>query len=80
MPGITESAEKVASNVVGGLVGTPTLLVMVVLNVIMIVAAAWFLAKMEDNRHEERVKAGDLFAQCMSRVPQPPPKPEGASQ
>jgi hypothetical protein len=43
-----QAAEKVATGVVTGLVGTPALLAVVVLNVIAICVAAWFLAKLAD--------------------------------
>lgn len=44
MNGVVEESGKVASNVVTALTTTPTLLVMVLLNMTMIGAAAWFLS------------------------------------
>ena len=66
--GVLQATAGIADRVVSGLTGTPTLLVMVLLNVAMIAAAAWFLEAQEDNRHAERKLGFEMIEQCF-RVP-----------
>jgi sorbitol-specific phosphotransferase system component IIC len=63
--GIVETTGQVAQGVVTGLVGTPALLVIVVLNVIAIVGAGWFLSKVADNVAARTDRMMELIADCM---------------
>jgi hypothetical protein len=70
--GIGEAAKSVASS----LGGSPVLLVVVLLNVLMISGAAYFLARQEQYRHLERMQVMGLFADCIGarlhgRLPPP---------
>jgi hypothetical protein len=47
----------VASNVVSSLAATPTLLVLVLLNVFMMGVGAWYLNTQQEHRHKERLEA-----------------------
>jgi hypothetical protein len=63
--GITETTGKVASDVVSGLVGTPALLAVVVLNVVAMGIACWFLAKLADATQSRTALMMQLIADCM---------------
>ena len=55
---------ETAKLVVGGLVGTPTLLVMVVLNIAMIGVAGWFLHSQETQRRDTLRQLLAIVADC----------------
>lgn len=57
-----EGVSDVAKEVVGALGGAPALLVLILLNVTGISAAAWYLAKQEDNRHANQLV---LLERCL---------------
>jgi hypothetical protein len=64
-----------AVRIMSGLSGTPTLLVMVILNVVMIGAAAWFLSQQETTRERVTVELVRLITVCLEhekRRPEPP--------
>ena len=57
---------------VGSLTGTPTLMVMVILNIAMIGTAGWYLTNQEDYRHIERLEFIALLKTCLfDRVEKP---------
>jgi hypothetical protein len=72
--GVGEVAKTVASS----LGGAPVLLFVVVLNVLMVSGATYFLSKQEQYRHLERMQVMGLFADCIGarfHAPrQPPPE------
>jgi hypothetical protein len=63
--GVMSAAGDTANRIVAGLTGTPTLLVMVVLNVALIGVAGWYLSALEGYRHIERLETIKFFAACM---------------
>jgi hypothetical protein len=63
--GVVETTGQVASNVVTGLVGTPALLTIVVLNVVAICFAAWFLAKLADATTARSAQLMQMISDCM---------------
>jgi hypothetical protein len=69
--GVVSVVSDAAIRVVAGLVGTPTLLVMVLLNIALIGAAAWYLQTLEGYRHIERLETIKFFAACMKGGPLP---------
>lgn len=66
---LPEQAGKVATGAISALAGTPTLLVMVILNLGMIGAAAWFL--------QERSLATERVIIRMMATCHPGPAPTG---
>jgi hypothetical protein len=64
-PGITQASARVVDNIVGGLVHTPTLLLIVVLNIAMIVAAGYYLARQEDHRVQTVQQVTELLKLCI---------------
>lgn len=62
--GVVSAVGDTANRIVAGLIGTPTLLVMVLLNVVMIGVAGWYLSRLEDYRHLERLETIRLFSAC----------------
>jgi hypothetical protein len=63
--GVAETTGKVASDVVSGLVGTPALLAVVVLNVIAMGIACWFLAKLADATASRTTQMMQLISDCL---------------
>jgi len=62
---ITEVTGRVATDVVSGLVGTPALLAVVVLNVVAMGIACWFLAKLADATASRTNQMMQLIQDCM---------------
>ena len=63
-----EATGQVATEVVGGLKGQPMMLALIVLNVLGISVAGWFLGKLVDIQHENMV---NLLKICFpNKVPQ----------
>jgi hypothetical protein len=62
---VTEATGQVATSVVTGLVGTPALLAIVVLNVVAICFAAWFLAKLADATTARTAQLMQMISDCM---------------
>jgi type IV secretory pathway TrbD component len=62
---VVEASGKVASDVVSGLVGTPALLSIVVLNVVAMGVACWFLAKLADATQARTERMMQMIADCM---------------
>jgi hypothetical protein len=60
-----QAATRIAESAIDGLRTTPTLLVMVILNCVMIGAAAWYLLKLEENRQRERERFTTILERCM---------------
>lgn len=60
MENLTSAANKVAAS----LSAAPTLLVIVLLNVFMIVAAVWFLSRQDDRHHLERMQMLEMMKSC----------------
>jgi hypothetical protein len=60
-----EATGQVATGVVTGLVGTPALLAIVVLNVVAICFAAWFLAKLADATTARTAQLMQMIQDCM---------------
>lgn len=65
--GVTEEGGKVAVGIVGALAGVPTLLVMVILNISLIGASAWYL-------HERDNDAARMVTSVIERCFPPYPK------
>jgi hypothetical protein len=63
--GVAETTGKVASEVVSGLVGTPALLAVVVLNVVAMAVACWFLAKLADATASRTAQMMQMISDCM---------------
>jgi hypothetical protein len=63
--GVVSLVSDTTMRVVAGLVGTPTLLVMVLLNMALIGVAGWYLQSLEGYRHLERMETIRFFAACM---------------
>ena len=53
------------SRVLAALREAPVLLVIVLLNVTMMIIAGWYLLRVEDYRHQERLEAMRLLVQCV---------------
>jgi len=69
------SLTETANRVVASLTATPTLLVMVLLNTVMIGAAAWFLNSQEVTRGKVTTELVKLITVCLDheqRRPNPP--------
>jgi CHASE1-domain containing sensor protein len=64
---IVQASGRVAENIVSGLANTPTLLFIILLNVTMIVAAAYYLAEQERNRINTANQITDLLRLCISK-------------
>jgi hypothetical protein len=62
---VVEATGQVASSVVTGLVGTPALLAIVVLNVVAMGVACWFLAKLADATAARTDRMMQMIADCM---------------
>jgi hypothetical protein len=62
---VAETTGKVASDVVSGLVGTPALLAVVVLNVVAMGIAAWFLVKLADATTARTAQLMQMISDCM---------------
>jgi hypothetical protein len=62
---VVDASAQVASSVVSGLVGTPALLTVVVLNVVAMGIACWFLAKLADATAVRTERMMQLIADCM---------------
>jgi hypothetical protein len=60
-----ETGGQVAQAVIGGFAGSPAMLLIVVLNVAMILAAAYFLARLEETRAASIQRIGDLLDKCI---------------
>ncbi len=60
-----QATGQVATDVVGGLKNQPALLAIVVLNVVMIVVAAWFLHQLAGAARENRESIIKLLDKCM---------------
>lgn len=63
--GVAETTGKVASDVVSGLIGTPALLSIVVLNVVAMAVACWFLAKLADATASRTTQMMQLISDCL---------------
>jgi hypothetical protein len=59
------TAGNTAARVMASLAGTPTLLVMVILNIAMIGAAAWFLSQQETTRGHITTELIKLITVCL---------------
>lgn len=64
-PGMVATAGETAKEVIVSLGAQPVLLLVLLLNMCMIGAAAWFLLAQEEYRHEERKEIIKLFSVCM---------------
>jgi hypothetical protein len=62
---VVEAGGKVASDVVTGLIGTPALLTIVVLNIVAMGIACWFLAKLADATQARTALMMQMIADCM---------------
>ena len=67
-----QAGGRVAESLVSGFAGAPTLLLIVLLNMALFVAGAWFMLTLEKYRHLERVALGDLLKVCIT----PPSRPQ----
>lgn len=67
--GIVQASGRVAENIVSGLANTPVLLFIILLNVTMIVAAAYYLAKQEESRIATAMQITELLKLCIERKP-----------
>ena len=65
---LVQAGGRVAEGIVTGLTGTPVLLLIVLLNIAMIVAAAHFLGKLEDTRAKNALQLTDLFRLCITNA------------
>ena len=63
---VVEATGKAASDVVAGLKNSPALLSLVVLNVVGLALAMWFLTQLLTASHEHRDKMLALIEKCMS--------------
>lgn len=61
---IADAESRVATGVISGFVGNPALLLIVILNVSMIVAAGYFLLRQEEIRHIERLELIGIVRSC----------------
>jgi len=71
---IAQAGSRVAESLVGGFVGAPALLLILVIDCAAMFAAAYFLLRQEDYRHLERVEIVRLLQACIvppERVLQP---------
>lgn len=64
---LVQAGGRVAENIVSGLVSTPLLLVLVLVNMAYVGGAAWFLMAQENYRHDERVVLADLLKVCITK-------------
>jgi hypothetical protein len=64
--GIVETTGQVAQGVVTGLVGTPSLLAIVALNVVAICFAGWFLARLADATTARTAQMMQMIHDCMT--------------
>lgn len=64
---IVQTSGRVAESIIGGLASTPTLLFIILLNVTMIVAAAYYLAEQERNRINTANQITDLLRLCIAQ-------------
>lgn len=64
-PTLVQAGGRVAENIVSGFANTPTLLLIVILNVAMIVAAAYYLAAQETNRINTANQITELLRLCI---------------
>jgi hypothetical protein len=62
---IVQASGRVAESIVGGLVHTPTLLLIVLLNLSMIFAAAYYLDRQEAHRINTANRITDLLSLCI---------------
>lgn len=62
---VVEATGQVATSIVTGLVATPALLTIVVLNVVAIGVACWFLAKLADATASRTNVMMQLISDCM---------------
>lgn len=68
---IIGASGRVAENIVSGLANAPTLLLIILLNLAMILAAAYFLAQMEKTRAATAAQIADLLRLCIARPATP---------
>lgn len=69
---VTEETGRVATSAISALAGTPTLLVMVLLNIVMILATAWYL-------HEQELSDAALLKLLMAQCYPGPAHAGGAA-
>lgn len=74
---IVQAGGRVADNIVTGLSGTPALLLIVILNIAMILAAAYYLSKQEEYRAATISQVTRLLTICFGQLPEPNHRPEG---
>jgi hypothetical protein len=60
-----QATGQVASDVIGGLRNQPALLAVVVLNVIAIGMAVWFLRDLTESAREFRTQLIDIISKCL---------------
>lgn len=64
---VVQAGGRVAESIIGGLASTPTLLFIILLNVAMIAAAAYYLAEQERNRINTANQITELLKLCIER-------------
>jgi hypothetical protein len=65
--GLLQSGGRVAEQLAGGLTSQPMLIAVLILNVSMILAAAYYLAQQETNRINTANQVTDLLRLCIEQ-------------
>jgi len=67
-----EAGGRVAESLIGGFVNAPALLLICILNIAMIAAAAYYLARQEEHRVAGIAQVTELLRMCIRGAPGAP--------
>ena len=62
---VVQAGGRVAESIIGGFTNAPVLLLIVVLNIAFVLAAAYYMAKQEENRINTANRITDLLRLCI---------------
>lgn len=64
-PGLIATSGKVAETLIGGLSATPTLLLIVILNIVAMIVAGWYLTSQETLRKQSFDQVLSIISVCV---------------